>query len=122
MKNNLFATLFSLVSQPLINWLKVETLKTYLAVTEKIRFLIIGIFLLFFLLVFTIGGFIGLHFAFFLLVPWSDATKAFVILGLSVLYCLLAPAAMILLSRPKMIRRLSGLEALAKRWAERKKF
>src|SRR6185437_5439191 len=114
---HIFSLIFSLIGDHLTSWLKLETLKTYLAVTDQVRIIFIIFCLAFFSFVITIGGFIGLHAALYLILPWSAFTKNIVLLVLCAFYFCVSPIVMIYASRKKFMRRVLGFEALAKHWS-----
>lgn len=113
-----FQTLFSSFGQPLTNWVKVEILKFYIGAVKAGRSLVLLGALLFLLVIISIGGFVGIHIAVFYLLPWSEFTKALILLGLSILYLGSAITAIIVLTAHKRWNRLTGLDALATRFSK----
>jgi hypothetical protein len=110
--------LFSFIRQSFKNWIKVEILKICISLVHCARSFIIVLSLLFFMFIILLCGFIGIHIAFFYLVPWSAFTKALILLIISIIYLLGAFFTIVVLSARKRWYRITGLEALAARWAK----
>lgn len=116
--NQIFSTLFSMITQPVTNWMKVEILKSAIAASKGARALVLLCSLLFIMVIISIGGFVGIHIAVFYLLPFSKLTKAWILLGLSVFYVGLALTAIVVLTARKRWNRLTGLDALAARFSK----
>lgn len=107
--------IFSYVGTSLWTWLKFESIKLYASISDVLRGLFIHVALIFLFVIIALSGFIFIHIALFLILPWSTETKAIILLVLGIIYFLLPTSFVVILYSRKQWARASGLESFAER-------
>ncbi len=102
------------IFSPIVNLVKLELLSVYVRGVEGIRttfilalWALVGVLL-------ACASFVLIHVAAFILIPWDQQTGAFVMLGLGVLYLLIAAIIVIRICSRRAWMKLSGAEAMAR--------
>ena len=107
--------IFSYLNETIFNRIKIESLKFYAHISEKSRKLALYFALVFLLLIIALSGFIFIHVAIFLLLPWNTETKAIILLALGFIYFFGICGLTLILHSRRRWARITGLKDYARK-------
>lgn len=108
----IYEILFATLLGPIIKKAKLELLAVYLRAVDGAREVFsLGVMALF-AVMFIASGFVIVHVALFLLMPWSPETNAYVMLGLGTVYVVVPSFVIIRLCSRRTWLNISGAESM----------
>lgn len=98
----------------LLTWLKIECISLYARLVERLRGMFILAAMAFFFVIIAVSGFIFIHIALFIVLPWSPEAKGYTLLGLGIVYLFGALGLLMKLCSRRSFARACGLDSFAR--------
>lgn len=97
---------------PVVKFIKLEMISVYIKGVDALRRMFILNIIAKFLALFVVAGFVMIHIAVFMLMPWDTKTNSIVLLSLGCFYFIVPTLFIIRICSRRMWLRVSGAEAM----------